>query len=156
MGYYYPIGVQVLLKIEFYKSLTMKNCWFWVTFWGTNLILGYKSFRSIIHLRWANDCAISHYCAIFHENCAISHSLFLVQKLISRKFHFQKKWFIISLCSLLFVLCLSKSRDLTNTKYGKKRLVITVKIYKLSKHLHFNSFHSKQFKVRSFDTWFEV
>ena len=156
MGYYYPIGVQVLLKIEFYKSLTMKNCWFWVTFWGTNLILGYKSFRSIIHLRWANDCAISHYCAIFHENCAISHSLFLVQKLISRKFHFQKKWFVISLCSLLFVLCLSKSRDLTNTKYGKKRLVITVKIYKLSKHLHFNSFHSKQFKVRSFDTWFEV
>ena len=156
MGYYYPIGVQVLLKIEFYKSLTMKNCWFWVTFWGTNLILGYKSFRSIIHLRWANDCAISHYCAIFHENCAISHSLFLVQKLISRKFHFQKKWFIISLCSLLFVLCLSKSRDLNNTKYGKKRLVIAVKIYKLSKHLHFNSFHSKQFKVRSFDTWFEV
>ena len=156
MGYYYPIGVQVLLKIEFYKSLTMKNCWFWVTFWGTNLILGYKSFRSIIHLRWANDCAISHYCAIFHENCAISHSLFLVQKLISRKFHFQKKWFITNLCSLLFVLCLSKSRDLTNTKYGKKRLVITVKIYKLSKHLHFNSFHSKQFKVRSFDTWFEV
>ena len=156
MGYYYPIGVQVLLKIEFYKSLTMKNCWFWVTFWGTNLILGYKSFRSIIHLRWANDCAISHYCAIFHENCAISHSLFLVQKLISREFHFQKKWFVISLCSLLFVLCLSQSRDRTNTKYGKKRLVITVKIYKLSKHLHFNSFHSKQFKVRSSDTWFEV
>ena len=156
MGYYYPIGVQVLLKIEFYKSLTVKNCWFWVTFWGTNLILGYKTFRFIIRLRWANDCAISHYCTIFHENCAISHSLFLVQKLISRKFHFQKKWFIISLSSLLFVLCLSKSRDLTNTKYGKKRLVITVKIYKLSKHLHFNSFHSKQFKVRSFDTWFEV
>ena len=122
MGYYYPIGVQVLLKIEFYKSLTMKNCWFWVTFWGTNLILGYKSFRSIIHLRWANDCAISHYCAIFHENCAISHSLFLVQKLISRKFHFQKKWFVISLCSLLFVLCLSKSRDLTNTKYGSREI----------------------------------
>ena len=153
MGYYYPIGVQVLLKIEFYKSLTMKNCWFWVTFWGTNLILGYMFFRSII---FDPSVTWSDYCAIFHENCAISHSLFLVQKLISRKFHFQKKWFIISLCSLLFVLCLSKSRDLTNTKYGKKRLVITVKIYKLSKHLHFNSFHSKQFKVRSFDTWFEV
>ena len=71
---------------------------------------------------WGNDCLISHYCAIFHENCAISHSLFLVQKLISRKFHFQKKWFIISLCSLLFVLCLSKSRDLTNTKYGSREI----------------------------------
>ena len=153
MGYYYPIGVQVLLKIEFYKSLTMKNCWLWVTFWGTNLILGYMFFRSII---FDPSVTWSDYCAIFHTYCAISHSLFLLQKLISRKFHFQKKWFIISLCSLLFVLCLSKSRDLTNTKYGKKRLVITVKIYKLSKHLHFNSFHSKQFKVRSFDTWFEV
>ena len=75
-----------------------------------------------VHVTWVNDCLISHYCAIFHENCAISHSLFLVQKLISRKFHFQKKWFIISLCSLLFVLCLSKSRDLTNTKYGSREI----------------------------------
>ena len=129
------------------------NC---VTFCVTCSNLYHTTARSITYLTWANDCAIFHYCAIFHENCAISHSLFLVQKLISRKFHFQKKWFIISLCSLLFVLCFLKSRDLTNTKYGKKRLVIAVKIYKLSKHLHFNSFHSKQFKVRSFDTSFEV
>ena len=161
MRYNYLLEVQVLLKIEFYKSLTMKYHLGWGIFLGTHLTLRYMILILFYSppsspLIWLDDCAISHYCAIFHENCAISHSLFLVQKLISRKFHFQKKWFIISLCSLLFVLCLSKSRDLTNTKYGKKRLVITVKIYKLSKHLHFNSFHSKEFKVRSFDTWFEV
>ena len=155
MWHNWLIVSQLLLKIEFYKSLTVEKIFNCVTFCVTCSNLCHTTVRSIIHLRWANDCAISHYCAIFHENCAISHSLFLVQKLISRKFHFQKKWFIISLCSLLFVLCLSKSRDLTNTKYGKKRLVNTLKIYKLGKHLHFNSFHSKQFKVRSFDIWKE-
>ena len=133
MGYYYPIGVQVLLKIEFYKSLTMKNCWFWVTFWGTNLILGYKSFRSIIHLRWANDCAISHYCAIFHENCAISNLLFLVQKLMSRKFYFLEKVILSSVYSVYSLLSW-KSHDLTYTKYGSRETLKANKIpniYKL-------------------------
>ena len=133
MGYYYPIGVQVLLKIEFYKSLTMKNCWFWVTFWGTNLILGYNSFRSIIHLRWANDCAISHYCAIFYENCAISNLLFLVQKLMSRKFYFLEKVILSSVYSVYSLLSW-KSHDLTHTKYGSGETLEANKIpniYKL-------------------------
>ena len=123
MWHKWHIVSQLLLKIEFYKGLTVEKFFNCVTFCVTCSNLCHIPVRSIIHLRWANDCAISlNYCTIFHENCAISHSLFLVQKLISRKFHFQKKWFIISLCSLLFVLCLSKSRDLTNTKYGSREI----------------------------------
>ena len=115
------------------------------------LKLCHTTVRSIVYLRWANDCAISHYCAIFHENCAISHSLFLVQKLISRKFHFQKKWFIISLCSLLFVLCLSKSRDLTNTKNGSREITrnngTKCALHYQSLSLSFTSFEVTSFGV---------
>ena len=122
MWHKWHIVSQLWFENEFHKSLTVEKIFNCVTFCVTCSNLCHTTVRSIIHLRWANNCAISHYCAIFHENCAISHSLFLVQKLISRKFHFQKKWFIISLCSLLFVLCLSKSRDLTNTKYGSREI----------------------------------
>ena len=115
-----------ILKLNFIRVWPWKKSWIEVTFCVHMLILGSHVLLDQSHsnpdVTWGNDCLISHYCAIFHENCAISHSLFLVQKLISRKFHFQKKWFIISLCSLLFVLCLSKSRDLTNTKYGSREI----------------------------------
>ena len=123
--YKYHVLVQVWFESEFYKSLTMN----YHLKWGANLVIFSFCGTTLLDqshsnpdVTWGNDCLISHYCAIFHENCAISQSLFLLQKLISRKFHFQKKWFIISLCSLLFVLCLSKSRDLTNTKYGSREI----------------------------------
>ena len=93
MRYNYLLEVQVLLKIEFYKSLTMKYNLRWGIFLGTHLILRYMiliSFYSSPLVLWLDDCVISHYCAIFHENCAISHSLFLVQKSNSRKFYFGK------------------------------------------------------------------
>ena len=125
MWHKWHIVSQLWFENEFYKSLTVKKIFNCVTFCVTcsNCVTQLlDQSHSNPDVTWGNDCLISHYCAIFHENCAISHSLFLVQKLISRKFHFQKKWFIISLCSLLFVLCLSKSRDLTNTKYGSREI----------------------------------
>ena len=118
MWHNWHIVSQLSFENEFYKSLTVEKIFNCVTFCVTCSNLCHKNVRAIIYLRWAKDCAISHYCAIFHENCAISHSLILVQKLISRKFYCWKKWFITGLCGFLFVLCFSKSRDLTNTKYG--------------------------------------
>ena len=50
--------------------------------WGTWFLYHFTLPPLVI---WLDDCAISHYCAIFHENCAISHLLFLLQKLTSRK-----------------------------------------------------------------------
>ena len=74
----------------------------WVTFWGTNLILGYTFFRSIIScdpsVTWSN------YCAISPNYCAICYLLFLARNFYQESFIF-KKWFIIRIYSLLIVAC---------------------------------------------------
>ena len=95
MRYNYLLEVQVLLKIEFYKSLTMKYHLGWGIFLGTHLTLRYMILISFYSppsspLIWLDDCAISHYCAIFYENCAISNLLFLAQKFLQgeKKAHY--------------------------------------------------------------------
>ena len=86
--------VTTLFQNEFYKCSTMKkssivsHCVSDAYFCGTKML---DKSSSSPNISGANDCAISHDCGISDDSCAISHSLFLVQKLISRKFHFQKK-----------------------------------------------------------------
>ena len=138
MRYNYLLEVQVLLKIEFYKSLTMKYHLGWGIFLGTHLTLRYM-ILILFHsppsspLIWLDDCVISHYCAIFYENCAISNLLFLVQKLMSRKFYFLEKVILSSVYSVYSLLSW-KSHDLTYTKYGSRETLEANKIpniYKL-------------------------
>ena len=138
MRYNYLLEVQVLLKIEFYKSLTMKYHLEWGIFLGTHLTLRYMILILFYSppsspLIWLDDCVISHYCAIFHENCAISNLLFLVQKLMSRKFYFLEKVILSSVYSVYSLLSW-KSHDLTYTKYGSRETLKANKIpniYKL-------------------------
>ena len=90
-------------------------------FWGT-CSLGQSWFSPDV--TWDNDCAIPHYdCAISNYDCAISYLLCLAQNLYLESSISRKSAFIISLPDLLSTLCLLKSCDLTNTKYGKRGLV---------------------------------
>ena len=50
-----------------------------------------------VHTLWMAPCAIS------HEDCTISHFLFLVQKLMSRKFNFLEKVILSSVFTLYFL-----------------------------------------------------
>ena len=98
--------------------------------WGTWFLYHFTLPPLVI---WLDDCAISHYCAIFHENCAISNLLFLVQKLMSRKFYFLEKVILSSVYSVYSLLSW-KSHDLTHTKYGSRETLEANKIpniYKL-------------------------
>ena len=105
LSYYF--GLEWILQ-DFDLCKQTKLSHFWATgpiFWA--IVKIFQDFDS--YFTWIGDYAISlNYCAIFRENCAISYSLFLVQKLMSRKFNFYKKWFIIRLCSLqMFSACQS-------------------------------------------------
>ena len=120
LGCNYLIRVQVWLKTEFYENLTMEKSWIWlhfgeyISFRGT-CSLGQSCFNPCV--TWPDDYAIS------HDYCIWSYILFPAQNFYLKSSIFRRSDFIISLCSLLFVLCLWKSRDLINTRYGKRRLV---------------------------------
>ena len=74
MWHKWHIVSQLWFENEFYKSLTVEKIFNCVTFCVTCSNLCHTTVRSIAYLTWANDCAISHYCAISHDNWAIFHS----------------------------------------------------------------------------------
>ena len=124
MRYNYLLEVQVLLKIEFYKSLTMKYHLGWGIFWGTHLTLWGTWFLYHFTLAplviWLDDCAIPHYCAMI--------------------------WFWVLLLLLIYSSSLTRLHNLGQYRVNEEE---GVKLRKIG-----NDLNSMVFDSEWFDTFF--